>query len=222
MSKFKTPVGTLSYVYVSGQGSAKYGKDKSSTNPLDFEFKASMKVDKTTANKIQATINAFWKDNKPAKVAKPTTTFLKAEMIDGNEKDEYGEAVKVESGMYLVNASTNAAFADRANPGQTKPANIALLNSKGVKFPESHPLSKGTVGVGEGSKGIIHGTLAITEYEGKAYVKFYLAGVQFSKFVAYEGNSLDADEIDSEEDDGCGIETDGCDVENIAEPEVKL
>lgn len=213
--KFKTQVGPLVWTYVSGKGSAKYGKQFTSEDPFDFEYKASMKVDKASGDKIQKVINDFWKENKPAKILKPTSTFLKPEMVESDKTDEYGANVKVESGNYIISASTNAAFKTKDG---VKPAKIALLNSKGQKLPDSHPLVSGDVGVGEGSTGVIHGNLAITEYEGKAYVKFYLGGVQFAKLVPYEGNDIDADALDIEEDDGCGIETDGCDVENIAGP----
>ncbi len=216
-NKLKTDVAPLLWTYVSGNGAAKYGKDNNSENPLDFEFKASMKIDKATATKVQAVINGYWKENKPAKVVKPTSTFLKPEMVEGEEKDEYGAAVKVESGNYIISASTNAAFKDKKDPGKTNPAKITLLRKNGERFAASHPLVLGEVGVGEGSKGIIHGSIAITEYEGKAYVKFYLAGIQFATFIPYEGSSLDVDDLGGDDDDGCGVETDGCDVDNISE-----
>jgi hypothetical protein len=216
--KFKTSVKPLQWAHVSGKGSAKYGKDFTSENPLDFEYKATIIIDKVEAKTVQKVINDFWAENKPAKIVKPTSTFLKPELTEGKDKDEYGAAIKVETGNFSISASTNAAFKNSKDPANPKPTKITLLRANGEKFPATHPLVLGDVGIGEGSKGIIHGTLAVTEYEGKAYIKFYLSGIQFAKFVPYEGSSIDAEAIGSEEeDDGCGVDTDGCDVENIAD-----
>jgi hypothetical protein len=212
--KFKTqPYGihNLIYTYVSGKGSPKYGKDASSEDLKDFEFKASIIVDKTQADKIQKVINDFWKDNKPEKAKAPKSTFLKPEMKPSDtEKDEYGEPVKVPTGNYIVTASTNRVI-------NGKDVTITLLNSKGQKLPGSHPLVTGEVGVGDESTGVIHGTLAVTQFEANAFVKFYLSGIQFAKFVPYTGNNIEADELDVEEDDGCSVEDDGCSVESVGE-----
>ncbi|MCD6320402.1 MAG: hypothetical protein J7M03_06945 [Candidatus Desulfofervidaceae bacterium] len=198
----------LIYSYVSGKGSAKYGKDFKSENPADFEFKASMRIGKKDAAELDKLIIAFWNAHKPEKVAAPTSTFLKAEMIDGTKKDKFGKLEKVESGSFIITASTNTCFGKGAD---LKMTSIKLLNSKGVEIPKSHELQTGTVGVGEGSEGFIHGKMAITEYEGKAYVKYYLAGVQFTKFVPYEGDGIDAVDVEVEDD---GLGGDGLDVQD--------
>ena len=213
--KFKTSNGPLSYTYVSGKGAPKYGKDYNSENRLDFEYKATRIVDKKVAEEIQAVIKKFWDENKPAKIAKPTSTFLKPVMADSDKLDEYGEPIKVESGQFAISASTNAAFKGKDGISDTK---LVLLRANGSPLPANHPLVTGEVGVGEGSQGIVHGNLAITEYEGKAYVKFYLKGVQFAKFVPYEGDNVDATEIVVEDD---GLGGDGLDVEPVSnQPEL--
>ncbi|RLA59501.1 MAG: hypothetical protein DRQ78_10545 [Epsilonproteobacteria bacterium] len=196
----------LVWCYVSGKGSAKYGKDFKSENPADFEFKASMKISAKEADELDKLIVAFWNANKPDKVVSPTSTFLKPEMVDGTKKDKFGKLEKVESGKFTITASTNTCFGKGAD---LKMTSIKLLNSKGVEIPQSHPLQKGDVGVGEGSEGFIHGKMAITEYEGKAYVKYYLAGVQFTKFVEYSGDGVEAVEVEVEDD---GLGGDGLDV----------
>jgi len=213
--KFKTKVLPLKWTYISGTGAPKYGKQFTSEDPFDFEYKASAIVDAKQAKEIQKQINEFWKENKPAKIVKPTTTFLKPEMVESDSVDEYGAKIKKPSGNYVLSASTNSVF--KTKDGIVK-SNIAILNSKGQKFPEIHPLVKGEVGVGDGSLGVIHGDMAITEYEGKAYVKLYLKGVQFAKFVPYEGGGIDAEDL-GVEDDGTNLESDGCDVENISDTE---
>ena len=211
--RFKTPVLPLKWTYISGTGAPKYGKQFTSEDPFDFEFKASAVVDEKQAKAIQKQINDFWKENKPAKIVKPTTTFLKPEMAESDDIDEYGAKIKKPTGNYILSASTNVAF--KTKDGIAK-SSIAILNSKGQKFAESHPLVKGEVGVGDGSIGVIHGDMAITEYEGKAYVKLYLKGVQFAKFVPYEGGGIEAEDL-GVEDDGTTMESDGCEVENISE-----
>lgn len=214
MSKWKTSNGPLQWTHVSGKGAPKYGKQYTSEDPADFEYKATRIVTAEEAKVIQAEINEFWKANKPAKIAKPSSTFLKPILEATNEKDEYGEPIKKESGKYSVTASTNASFKGKEGYVSTK---IVLLRGNGTEIPANHPLVVGTVGVGEGSEGIIHGSLAVTEYEGKAYVKFYLKGVQFSKFVPYEGSGVEADDIGVTDD---GFDTDGLDVEPVTGPQL--
>ena len=217
---YKTKVHNLKWTFVTGKGSPKYGKQITSENPQDFEFKASIVVNAEEAKQIQKDINAFWKENKPAKIVKPTSTFLKVEMVDSDEVDEYGAKVKKESGNYLLSASTNAAF---KTADGIKPTKVAVLNSKGQPFPESHPLILGEVGVSDESRGVIHGNLAITEYEGKAYVKFYLKGVQFAKFVPYDGSGISVDELESDGDDGSELTADdgsGMDVDGGLTPDL--
>ncbi len=210
--KFKTPNLPLKWTHISGKGSPKYGKDFNSENVADFEYKATVIVTAEQAKAIRATMMGFWNENKPAKIQKPTTTFLKEEMAESDEVDEYGAKIKKPTGNFTISASTNTHFKSKDGMKATK---IAILNSKGIAFPATHPLVVGDVGVGDGSKGVIHGSLAITEYEGKAYVKFYLKGVQFAKFVAYEGNSVDAEDLGIDEDDGSSVEDDGMSVDTI-------
>ena len=202
MSNWKTPVGPLKWTFVSDKGAPKYGKEYTSEDPADFEYKASMIVDGKTAKHIQNTvIKPFWDANKPAKIAKPTSTFLKPEMVETDDVDEYGAKLKKESGNYIISASTNANF---KNKDGWVPNKIVLLRKNGQTLPENHPLVKGDVGVADGSTGVIHGVLAVTEYEGKAYVKFYLKGVQFAKFVPYESTGVTAEALEGDEDDGLG------------------
>ena len=217
--RFKTSVGPLSWTFITGKGAPKYGKQYTSEDPLDFEYKASRVIDEKEAKEVQKLINDFWKENKPAKVVKPTSTFLKPEMVDSNKKDEYGAPIKVESGKYVITASTNAAFSTKDG---IIPSKVAVLNKHGKPFPETHPLMLAEVGVADGSIGVIHGELKVTEYEGKAYVKMYLKGVQFAKFIPYELAGLEAEELDYEGDDGSEVEIDGCDVETVEEEKPAL
>ena len=210
--KFKTPNLPLKWTHISGKGSPKYGKDFNSENPLDFVFKATVIVNAEQAKVIRDTMMEFWNANKPAKIMKPTSTFLKEEEADSDELDEYGAPIKKPTGNYTVTASTNTHF--RSKDGLV-PTKIAILNSKGMPFPSNHKLVLGEVGVGDGSKGVIHGSLAVTEYEGKAYIKFYLKGVQFAKFVPYEGSSLEAEDLGVDSDDGSSVEDDGMLVESL-------
>lgn len=212
--RFKTENSPLKWTHISGKGSPKYGKEFTSDNRADFEYKASVVVSPEQSKSIKETIMEFWNANKPAKIAAPSSTFLKEEMVNSDKTDDYGRAIKKPSGVFYITASTNVGF---TKDGEFKPTKIAILNSKGVAFPDSHKLVMGDVGVADGSKGVIHGTLAITEYEGKAYVKFYLKGVQFSKFIPYEGNSVDAEDLGTDEDDGSSVEDDGMTVDSIDE-----
>ena len=137
-------------------------------------------------------------------------------MVETDKKDEYGAPIKKESGKFIITASTNAAF---KKGDEITPAKVTVLNKAGKPFADVHPLKLGEVGVADGSIGVIHGSLAVTEYEGKAYVKFYLKGVQFAKFVPYAFEQIEAEELDYEGDDGSEVEVDGCEVEAIANHE---
>lgn len=213
--KYKTKIQPLLWTYLSGKGASKYGKSYLSEDPADFEYKASILVTSDEAKDIQEDINTFWKENKPKKVQKPTSTFLKPEMIDSGKKDTYGAIIKKASGSFLVSASTNTVFVSPA--GVVTENKVVILNRLGVKFPDNHPLVLGDVGVADNSKGVIHGEMAITEYEGKAYVKLYLKGVQFVKFVPYEGTNIESEELEGDGDDGSSVEVDGCVVETAEE-----
>jgi len=205
--KFKTKPSKLIYTYISGKGAPKYGVDYTEEDPTKFDFKASVILTAQEAKPIQKLIADFWQENKVSS-KKLKSTFLKEEMQVSDEKDEYGEPIKVATGNYILTASTNRAFKNKN--GDVALNSIGIYTSKGEKLPDSHPLVAGEIGVGEGSTGIIHGDIAVTTYESNAFVKLYLKGVQFTKFVPRELDTVDTEDVSTDEDDGLG--GDGLDI----------
>jgi len=206
--KYKTEPRELIYTYISGKGAPKFGVEYTNEDPSKFDFKASQVLTAEEAKPVQKIIKDFWAENKDKYSGKKLSgTFLSEEMKVTEDKDEYGEPIKMATGNYVLTASTNAAF--KNNKGEINLNSIGIYTSKGVKLAAPHPLVVGEVGVGEGSQGIIHGEIAVTTFESKAYVKLYLKGVQFTKFVARELAGVDAEELDVEDD---GLGGDGLDV----------
>ena len=203
--KMKTENSKLIYTFVSGKGSPKYGKQYTSEDPLDFEFKASIRLTAAEAKQYEKIAAAFWKENKITGF-KLAGTFLKEEEEITDELDDYGEKIKKPTGFYILTASTNRAFKKKDGVDETT---IALYRANGKKIPATHPLVLGEVGVGENSTGIIHGKVALSKYEKNAYVKIYLQGIQFTNFIPRElEGAIDTEEIIVEDD---GFDSDGLD-----------
>ena len=131
-------------------------------------------------------INSFWEEARKEmsiKKSQPKTTIYKPVLdIEGNETDEVEFKFK-----------TNATFKD----GKTNL--VKIYNSKGVDVTRKY--IDESIQIGNGTTGIVFGTLAIYEYAKAFGVTSYLKGIQIKKLVEYN-NGCDAEDIsDGESDD---------------------
>lgn len=171
--QFKTPVGELQWVFITGKG-------KKDLNDND-RFTASVVLD-TDSDAGQAMIqeiNDFWEEFKPKGVKNPKSLGFRYEVDDeGNE-----------TGKVSFNFWTGITFPDGS------PKVIKIFNAKGAE------VSLGSKKIGNGSRGRIGGAMAIYA-NGKAAsgVTLYLNSIQLSKFIEFTGSdSFDAIDEDDEE-----------------------
>ena len=210
---FKTPLLPLEWVSITGNGKVKMNKDPNSENPKDFNFTASVVYpDEETMKKDKAIFDKFWRDNKPQGLTKQNYTMFKPEMkpvLDaaGNEqKDEDDAIIKAETGKWLLAAKTLTQWPDgKAN-------RVKILRGNG------NPLDLGDTLIGNGSIGVIHGSLGINAFAGNEGLAFYLNAIQIKKLVKYtEADAVAADDLGDDEgmDD---VDVDAADISN--KPEV--
>lgn len=167
--KIKSPKGELRWVTITGEG-----KENLSGK---MQYVASVVIDESVPEHkaFIDQVNEFWEDNKPAKYnLAPKSTGI----YPLKEKDADGNAVEV-PGKFYVQFKTGTTFQDGAEKV------IATYNAKGKK------VSLGSQTIGNGSVGIIAGSMGI--YENKkgnailnAGVTLYLDAIQITKFVPYE------------------------------------
>lgn len=181
--QYKTPLLPLSWVNISGTGKLKMNKDSNSTNPNDYNYTATVTFpDEDSIKEHKKLFDKFWKENRPAGCTKPNYEMFKPEMVstldeNGKEqKDEYDAIIKHHSGRYTLQAKTLTTWPD----GQ--PNVIKVLRSNG------DVLNLGTKKIGEGSTGVIHGSIAINDFTGNEGLAFYLTAIQLKKFVEYTGS----------------------------------
>lgn len=194
---FKTPLIPIRWVSVRGDGKLK--KDKpDDKNPENYNYTATGFLTKAQADKINDTFNKFWRENKPQGVGKQKYDLVKEVMVptldvNGKEqRDEDDEIIKHHNGEYTLAAKTLTHWPDG------KPNVVKLLGSNGKELQEGHPLE---AGCGEGTMGIIHGTIGINDFNDNEGLQFYLNGVQIkeSTYTEYTGgNEVDADEIEDD------------------------
>ena len=187
---FKVGPSELSWVYVNGDGSLNDMGDAPK-----YEYKATAILPKDKAQPFIDELNEFWKDYNGGKVVKAKSLGYK------EEEDEAGN----KTGMITFTFKTNTAF--KQKDGSEKPTVVRIFRGNGAEITDAfHAAQKK---VGNGSEGVIHGTMAIYDRNAAARgVTLYLSAVQFTKFVEYSG-SVDVTPV-TEEDDGLGGE--GLDV----------
>jgi len=161
----RTPLGELMYVNISGKGVQNYDGD-------GYEYKASIKLPKKQAKKLEKEILDYFNENKPSSY----------------KKDEPSNKImqKLDDGDYLFTFKTKTEFADK--DGNVKKVKVRLYNAKN----EEKELPDGTL-IGNGSKGVIRASLkTYTNGKGKsqtAGVSMFLNAIQLAKFVPYVPDS---------------------------------
>lgn len=170
-----TPVGELNWVFITGQG-------KKDLNGNDrFCAEVHYHKDSEEFKQIEASIEAFWKENKP-KNAKLKSNGIRIVQ----KKGEDGESE--ETDMRSVAFWTGITFQD----GKTKI--VKTYNSKGSE------VALGNKSIGNGSRGCISGAMDIYDQGVAARgVTLYLNAIQITKFVEY---TQDAGFGDTGEEDG--------------------
>lgn len=195
-TKIKTPIGELMYVSITGEG-------KNTAMPgeqarMCFVASLKLKKDSEEHKAIQGVINEEWKRYcaETGTKGRPKTTGIKPvmvpKMVDGKpELDEYGAAVKVESDEVLVNFSTGTKWASG------EPQVVKVFDNKGNDVTVA--VQKASWKIGNGSKGVVYGMAVGNSVGGTAKVSLYLSAIQLATLVKYEGNTIDADEIEGED-----------------------
>ena len=212
---FKTPLLPLSWVQITGQGKLKMNKEDNG-DPANYNYTATVTYpDKASMEKDKAIFDKFWRENKPAGCTKQSYAMFKPEMKDvlgADGKPTYDEddaKIKEPTGRWNLAAKTITHW-----PKDGKPNIIKVLRANG------NPLQLGDKVIGEGSIGVVHGSIGINAFSGNEGLAFYLDAVQLKKFVEYTGGSeVEADDLG--EDEGLDdLDMDVADVSNEDGPKV--
>ena len=195
-TKMQTLVGELKYVFIKGEGrnQARDGEEPrmqfvaSITAPKDGPFHKNM----------QAHIDAEWTAYKTKFGAKglPKTNGIKEEFMKDpkGEIDPATEEIKkVPTGNIIVNFKTNTTWPN----GNAQV--VKVFDHKGNDITVA--VTAADWAIGSGSTGIIHGSAMGNNVGGDHKVTLYLSAVQLSKLVKYEGNEVDAQEIEGDDID---------------------
>lgn len=205
---FQTPVGELLYCTTSGQGKLKYDPENKldKNDDTSYQYTATRVLTEAQATEIKKVFQDFWKNNKPAGSTKQQYELVTPEMEpdldkDGKEqKDDDDCVIKKPTGRFLLAAKTNTVWPDK------KPNTIKIMRGNGA------PLNLNGREIGEGSEGVIHGTISINAFKGNEGLQFYLTGVQLRKFVEKTTAEINAEDIG--EDEGM----DDLDMDTATEP----
>jgi len=213
--QFKTPLLPLSWVNIAGQGKLKMNKEDNG-EPSNYNYTATVIYPDEAAMKVdKAKFDKFWRDNKPAGCTKQNYDMFKPEMVadldaQGNEQhDEDDALIKKATGRWTLAAKTITHW-----PRDGKQNKIKVLRGNG------NPLDIGDKVIGEGSIGVIHGSVGINAYSGNEGLAFYLNAVQLKKFVEYTGSD-DTQADDLGDDEGLeDVEMDTADISKENTPDV--
>ncbi len=201
--QFKTPLLPLSWVSITGQGKLKMNAEDNG-DPSNYSYTATVTYpDEKSMQEDKKKLDAFWRENKPQGCTKQGYEMFKPEMVadldkDGNEQhDEDDALIKKATGRWTLAAKTLTHW-----PKDGKQNKVKVLRANG------DILSLGDKIIGEGSIGIIHGSVGINAYSGNEGLAFYLNAIQLKKFVEYTGG----DDVETE-DLGGDEGMDGLDID---------
>lgn len=207
---FKTPLAPLMWVNVRGQGKLRMNADDNG-DPANYQYVAQAVLTEKQAEALNKTIDEFWRKNKPKGVGKRKFELVRKEMVkvldsEGKPKlDADDEPIKEETGNYVIQAKTMTQWPDG------KPNIVKVLGSDGRVLPDDHPAVAD--GIGNGTEGIIHGSLGISNYAGNEGCVLFLNGVQIkeSTLTSPSSDDIEAEAIDDDVAD-TDVEADGPDV----------
>ena len=178
--------------------------------PSNYNYTATVIYpDEESMKKDKVIFDTFWRENKPKGCTKQNYSMFKEEMApdldaQGNEQhDEDDALIKKATGRWTLAAKTITHW-----PKDGKPNKIKVLRANG------NPLDLGDKVIGDGSIGVIHGSIGVNAYAGNEGLAFYLNAVQLKKFVEYTGSD-DVETDDLGDDEGLeDVEMDTADVSN--------
>jgi hypothetical protein len=184
----------LAWVNITGQGKLRFEKPDDG-KAVNYQYQASVIFpDEATVKVEKAKFDKFWRENKPAGATKQNYDMFKPEMVpdldkDGKEqKDEDDAIIKKATGRWLLSAKTNTTW-----PKDNKPNVIKVFRWSKA------PLNLGEKQIGDGSEGIVHGSVGINDYKGNQGLLFFLSGIQLKKFVEYSGDDIQAEDLGEDE-----------------------
>lgn len=166
-----SPIGTLMYVMVTGQGKENFEGD-------GYDYQACVDVPEKEADAFIDQIEDFIEENAPKNGERAGKFFRTSEDDD-----------TIDDGLVRFTFKTQTEFTDRK--GNVKDTEVGILDASGmrVKLPEGKL-------IGNGSTGRAIGTVVIWERGNRKKTEFgaslYLNKVQIKDFVPYEGETVDA------------------------------
>jgi len=193
---YATPLAPLQWATLFGQGKLKYDPenklDKDDGTNYIYTIQCVLTQEQATA--FEAMAKKFWNENKPNGLTKQNYFLTKEVMeptldAEGKEqKDEDGAVIEHGTGMFTLEAKTTAMWADGS------------VNTVKVMRSDMSPLNLHGKVIGEGSQGVIHGSLGISAFKGNEGLAFYLTAVQLKKFVEYVGGGeVNAEDLGEDE-----------------------
>lgn len=201
MAKVKAKVKTantglpLKYVFVTGDG--RNGAMPGEPENMIYSASCIMKKDSPEHKALVSELTKVWDDYKVSDPdAKGTlkTAAIKPVMVDdpsGEIDPETEKVKKIPTDEVIVTFKTGVKWPD----GNKKV--IKKFDHKGNDITVA--IDNAQWSIGEGSTGIIHGIAEGNKTGGKHKVTLYLQAVQLAKLIKYEGDSVDASEIDGED-----------------------
>lgn len=182
---FKTLIGELRWVNISEKGAdISMAKDGSS-----FKKVASIVFADETANKMLEIMENTAKSlaaeaGVPEGIPIPIKGYKFLVDSEGNDTGELSLQFK-----------TNTHFADG------KPNVVRVYNAKGTEIDLGDKL------IGNGSKGVLHGQAAFFYQSAQLFgITLYLKGIQLTKFVEYNGDSIETEDLSDEDDAFIAVE----------------
>lgn len=193
---FKTPLLPLSWVNIAGQGKLKMNAEDDG-KPENYNYTATVTYpDEATMKADKKLFDTFWRENKPQGCTKQNYDMFKPEMepdLDADGKEQFDEddaLIKKPTGRWTLAAKTITHW-----PRDGKQNVVKTLRANGTH------LAIGDKVIGEGSIGVLHGSVGINAFPGNEGLAFYLTTVQLKKFVEYTGSD-EVDATDLGEDEG--------------------
>ena len=185
--KLRTPVGELNWVKVTGEGKLKM--DAAGDKPEDFIYTASVIISDEYADRLQNTLNEFWRKVKPNGIGKQSYSLIKDEKdytLDENgdkQYDEDGDVITHLTGRKFLVAKTNVVWPDG------KPNSIKIND-----FARNIIDLEQTGEIGNGSTGVIAGVVGAQFNPSNPGLMFFLQGIQLKTLVPYTGSEVEMED----------------------------
>lgn len=171
------PVGQLEWVFIQGDGRNQAEEGK----PAKMQKTATLVLHKDSdeAKGLIDQINAAWEVYKAETPAIKSATQPKSLGYKAVKDQETG----ADTDMLAFQFKTNSFFPDG------KPNNVKVFNAKGQE------VDMGDTIIGNGSLGVIHGSMGGYTYTGTYGISLYLTAVQVAKLVEGSSDSVETEDI---------------------------